>query len=58
LTFQALLTEMISNFEFSLTKECEKLRREACLAMLPAIAGELDKGPQMFLKVSIAEREE
>ncbi|KAK7462424.1 hypothetical protein VKT23_008022 [Stygiomarasmius scandens] len=58
LEFQSFLVELINNFEFSLTKECEGLRREACLVMLPTIQGKVDQGPQLLLKVSVAGREQ
>ncbi|KAF5346231.1 hypothetical protein D9758_011315 [Tetrapyrgos nigripes] len=55
---QCFLVELINNFEFSLTQESESVRREPYLAMLPTIEGELDKGPQLILKVSVSEKEE
>ncbi|KAF5320020.1 hypothetical protein D9758_018377 [Tetrapyrgos nigripes] len=58
LEFQCFLAELISNFEFSLTKESERIRREPCLVMLPTVEDELDKGPQLILKVSVSEKEQ
>ncbi|KAF9450103.1 cytochrome P450 [Macrolepiota fuliginosa MF-IS2] len=53
---QAFLVELISNFEFSLTPEAHKLRREACFVMIPTIEGQLEKGCQLPLKVTLASR--
>ncbi|KAG7095748.1 hypothetical protein E1B28_006458 [Marasmius oreades] len=55
---QAFLVEMVRNFEFSLTPECERIRREACGVMVPTLAGELAKGVQCPLKVRCARRDE
>ncbi|KAF5340128.1 hypothetical protein D9758_013169 [Tetrapyrgos nigripes] len=55
---QCFLVELINNFEFSSTQESEIVRREPCIVMLPTIEGELDKGPQLILKVSVSEKEE
>ncbi|KAJ8083028.1 hypothetical protein PM082_008891 [Marasmius tenuissimus] len=51
LEMQTFLVELISNFEFSLTPECDKIRREACRVMVPTIEGEVEKGGQCPLKV-------
>ncbi|KAF9260693.1 cytochrome P450 [Marasmius fiardii PR-910] len=58
LELQAFLVEMISNFEFSLTPECEKIRREACGVMVPTLEGELSKGAQCPLRVQSARRDD
>ncbi|KAL0067429.1 hypothetical protein AAF712_005414 [Marasmius tenuissimus] len=51
LEMQTFLVELISNFEFSLTPECDKIRREACRVMVPTIEGEVEKGGQCPLRV-------
>jgi len=51
---QTLLVELISNFEFSMTEQSEKIRRLPCAVMVPVVAGEEAKGVQMPLKVSLA----
>ncbi|KAL0575664.1 hypothetical protein V5O48_006321 [Marasmius crinis-equi] len=55
---QAFIVELISNFEFSLTPECRKIRREICgRTALPVLEGELAKGPQCPLRVKHAKRD-
>ena len=51
---QTLLVELVSNFEFSMTEQSEKVRRLPCAVMVPAVSGEEAKGVQMPLKVSLA----
>ncbi|KAL0067427.1 hypothetical protein AAF712_005412 [Marasmius tenuissimus] len=51
LELQTFLVELIGNFEFSTTPECDKIRREACAVMVPTIEGEVEKGGQCPLKV-------
>ncbi|KAK7052861.1 hypothetical protein VNI00_004180 [Paramarasmius palmivorus] len=58
LEMQAFLTELIDNFEFSLAPDSHKIRRESCLLMQPTIEGELEKGCQLPLRVSIASRDD
>ncbi|KII95493.1 hypothetical protein PLICRDRAFT_98902 [Plicaturopsis crispa FD-325 SS-3] len=55
---QALLVELVGHFEFSVTPETGKLRRESCLVMIPILEGEVDKGSQMPLRVTVAARDE
>ncbi|KAH7922165.1 cytochrome P450 [Leucogyrophana mollusca] len=55
---QAFLVEIINKFEFSVTDKTEHIRREACLVMAPTVEGELEKGVQLPLRVSIAARDE
>ncbi|THV06675.1 cytochrome P450 [Dendrothele bispora CBS 962.96] len=55
---QAFIIEMIRNFEFSKTPKTDKVRREACLVMVPTIEGEVEKGSQLPLRVGFAPREE
>lgn len=58
LELQAFLAELISKFEFSMTPEAHKVRRESCLVMTPTIEGQLEKGTQLPLRIQIASREE
>ena len=53
LELQTLLVELISNFEFSMNEQSEKVRRLPCAVMVPAVSGEEAKGAQMPLKVSL-----
>ncbi|KAJ4468353.1 cytochrome P450 [Lentinula aciculospora] len=54
---QSLLVEIVKNFELGPTKELERLRREACLVMLPTLEGEEIKGENLPLRISIATRD-
>ncbi|KDQ51422.1 hypothetical protein JAAARDRAFT_41090 [Jaapia argillacea MUCL 33604] len=54
---QTFLIDFVSNFEFSLTDEAKRIRREACLVMVPMIEGEEEKGVQLPLRISLAARE-
>ncbi|PBK99863.1 hypothetical protein ARMGADRAFT_1008346 [Armillaria gallica] len=51
-----LSPEVVNNFEFSLTKKSEWIRREACGIMVPTVEGEMEKGSQLPLRVAIASR--
>ncbi|KAK7472252.1 hypothetical protein VKT23_000373 [Stygiomarasmius scandens] len=55
---QVFIVEMIRNFEFAKTPKIDKLRREACLVMVPTIEGEVENGSQLPLKVSLASSDE
>jgi len=57
LELQAFIVELIGNFEFALTPEALKVRREACLVMSPTIEGQLEKGIQLPLSIKLAKRE-
>jgi hypothetical protein len=52
-----LTIEIINNFELAPTPEIERLRREACLVMLPTLEGEQLKGENLPLRVTLASRE-
>lgn len=54
---QSLTVEIISNFELSTTPDIDRLRREACLVMLPTLEGEQEKGENLPLRVRIAPRD-
>ncbi|KAJ7645944.1 cytochrome P450 [Mycena polygramma] len=58
LELQAFLIELLSNFEFSLTPEAMRVRREACIVMVPTIEGQREKGTQLPLRVTVASRDE
>ncbi|KDR75313.1 hypothetical protein GALMADRAFT_249339 [Galerina marginata CBS 339.88] len=53
----ALTFEIINNFELSVTPDIGRLRREACLVMLPTLEGEQVKGENLPLRVTIAPRD-
>ena len=57
LELHAFITEAVNNFEFSLTKESERIRREACTIMTPTVKGQVDKGSQLPLRVTMASRD-
>ncbi|KAK0496994.1 cytochrome P450 [Armillaria luteobubalina] len=57
LELHAFITEVVNNFEFSLTKESEQIRREACGIMVPTVEGEIEKGSQLPLRVSFVSRD-
>ncbi|PBK73360.1 cytochrome P450 [Armillaria solidipes] len=56
LELHAFITEVVNNFEFSLTRESERIRREACGIMVPTVEGEMEKGSQLPLRVAVASR--
>lgn len=58
LELQALLVELVNNFEFSMTPDAEKVRREACTVMAPTIEGQVEKGTQLPLRIKIASRDD
>lgn len=53
----ALTVEIINNFELTVTPEIDRLRREACLVMLPTLEGEQLKGENLPLRVTLAARD-
>ncbi|PPQ93679.1 LOW QUALITY PROTEIN: hypothetical protein CVT25_012738 [Psilocybe cyanescens] len=53
----ALTVEIINNFELLPTPDLARLRREACLVMLPTLEGEQLKGENLPLRVKIAPRD-
>lgn len=54
---QAFLVELVSNFEFAITEDIKKLRREPCIVMVPVLEGNVEKGAQLPLKISLARRD-
>ncbi|KAJ7072910.1 cytochrome P450 [Mycena amicta] len=57
LELQAFLIELVGTFEFSLTPEAMRVRREKCIVMVPTVEGQRDKGTQLPLRVSVASRD-
>jgi hypothetical protein len=57
LELQVFLVELVSNFEFHLTADAPRIRREACIIMVPTLEGEVNKGAQLPLRVSLASKE-
>ncbi|KAJ3799125.1 cytochrome P450 [Lentinula aff. detonsa] len=55
---QAFIVVLLRNFELETTPKLAKIRRESALAMVPTIEGELDKGSQLPLKVSLISKVE
>ncbi|KAI0701013.1 cytochrome P450 [Cerioporus squamosus] len=55
---QAFLTELVSNFQFELTEDVNRLCKTSAIVMVPTLEGELEKGAQMPLRVSLAPRGE
>jgi len=54
---QAFLFELVGNFEFETTPECQMIRREAAIIMTPTLESQVDKGAQLPLRVRVASRE-
>ncbi|PIL33716.1 cytochrome P450 [Ganoderma sinense ZZ0214-1] len=55
---QAFLTELVSNFQFELSDDAERVRKTSAIVMVPTLDNEIAKGAQMPLRVSLAPREE
>ena len=55
---QAFLTELVSNFQFELVPEVERVRKTQAIVMVPTLEGEIEKGVQLPLRVSLAPRDE
>lgn len=53
---QAFMIELIANFEFAPTEACKQIRKESCNLMSPTIEGEMEKGVQLPLKVTLVRR--
>ncbi|KAJ7512217.1 cytochrome P450 [Mycena galericulata] len=50
--YQTFLVELVKHFEFSMDPTlASKVRREPSMVMLPTIAGEVDKGPQLPITI-------
>ncbi|EEB91420.1 hypothetical protein MPER_10221 [Moniliophthora perniciosa FA553] len=57
LELQAFIIELVDNFEFSMTPECSRIRRESAGVMIPTIEGEVEKGVQCPLMVKCVARD-
>jgi len=53
----AMAVEIVNNFELALTPQLDRLRREACLVMLPTLEGEQLAGENLPLEISLAPRD-
>lgn len=53
----SLTVEIINNFELGATEDLRRLRREACLVMLPTLEGEQLNGENLPLKITLATRD-
>jgi hypothetical protein len=53
----ALTVEIINNFELTITPDIDRLRREACLVMLPTLEGEQLRGENLPLRVKLAAKD-
>jgi hypothetical protein len=51
---QAFIVELLSTFEFELTPEAKRIRREAAFVMVPTIPDQPEKGGQLPLRVRLA----
>lgn len=51
------LVTLIRQFDFSLPNNGQEMRKMRTLGIIPVVAGEEHKGPQMPLRVSILENE-
>ena len=55
---QTFLVELLNHFEFGMTEDATKVRRQASLVMVATIRGQEEKGVQMPLKVKFAPLDE
>nr|BAK20187.1 cytochrome P450 [Postia placenta] len=55
---QAFLFVLVSRFQFSLTEDISRLRREYAGSLVPMLEGEVEKGAQLPLGVSLAEQQQ
>lgn len=53
----SLTVEIVDNFELSTTPDLKRLRREACLVMLPTLEGEQHLGENLPLQISFAQKD-
>ncbi|KAL4269205.1 Cytochrome P450 superfamily protein [Pleurotus pulmonarius] len=58
LEFQAFLVELVGTYEFSLTEESKKIRREPCGVMAPFVEGQTDKEAHLPLRITLATKGE
>ncbi|KAF9643866.1 hypothetical protein BDM02DRAFT_3122829 [Thelephora ganbajun] len=55
---QTFLVELLNHFEFEMTDEATRIRRQASLVTVATVRGQEEKGVQMPLKVKFAPPEE
>ena len=55
---QAFLVEIFGKFELTMTERSERVRRGPPGMVIPVIEGELERGSQLPLAVSLAARED
>ncbi|KAI6029283.1 hypothetical protein PISMIDRAFT_683590 [Pisolithus microcarpus 441] len=53
---QVFLVEIVRKYEISLTEKARRIRRESCLVMVPTVEGEIARGVQLPLAISVAPR--
>jgi len=53
----SITTEIIGHFELNVTPDIDRLRREACLVMIPTLEGEQLQGENLPLRISLASPE-
>ncbi|KAI6019151.1 cytochrome P450 [Pisolithus marmoratus] len=53
---QIFLIEIISRFEVSLSEKATRIRREACGVVAPTVEGEVEKGVQLPLVISVVQQ--
>ncbi|KAI6130617.1 hypothetical protein EDD17DRAFT_1480355 [Pisolithus thermaeus] len=53
---QIFLIEIISRFEVSLSEKATRIRREACGIVVPTVEGEVEKGVQLSLIISVGQQ--
>ena len=51
---QTFLSTLVGKFEFAMTDRAERILRQPMLVMAPMVDGELERGIQMPLAVSLA----
>lgn len=55
---QTFLAELLNHFEFEMTEESAKIKRQASIVMVATVRGQEEKGVQMPLRVKFAPLEE
>jgi len=51
---QTFLSSLVGKFEFAMTDKAERILRQNMVIMAPMVDGELDRGTQMPLAISLA----
>lgn len=49
---EMFLVALLSNFEFAIPEDAKRVVKHRAFAMIPMVEGELERGPQMVLKVT------